>query len=45
MLILGTGPLAHSGLFRLKQTEELYGLQEKWFGLRMKLPDRVPSFE
>jgi polar amino acid transport system substrate-binding protein len=32
-------------LARLKQTEELYGLQERWFGLRMKLPDRVPSFD
>ena len=32
-------------LARLKQSEELYGLQEKWFGLRMKLPDRVPSFD
>lgn len=32
-------------LSRLKQTEELYGLQERWFGLRMKLPDRVPSFD
>jgi polar amino acid transport system substrate-binding protein len=32
-------------LARLKQTEELYGLQEKWFGLRMKLPERVPSFD
>ena len=30
---------------RLKQTEELYALQEKWFGFRMKLADRVPSFE
>jgi polar amino acid transport system substrate-binding protein len=32
-------------LARLKQTEELYALQERWFGLRMKLPDRVPSFD
>ena len=32
-------------LTRLKQNEELYRLQEKWFGFRMKLADRVPSFE
>ena len=32
-------------LARLKQTGELYDLQEKWFGLRMKLPDRVPPFD
>ena len=32
-------------LTRLKQNGELYGLQEKWFGFRMKLADRVPSFD
>jgi polar amino acid transport system substrate-binding protein len=32
-------------LARLKQTEELYGLQEKWFGFRMKLADKVPTFD
>ena len=32
-------------LTRLKQNEELYRLQEKWFGFRMKLADRVPSFD
>jgi polar amino acid transport system substrate-binding protein len=32
-------------LARLKQTEELYKLQEKWFGFRMKLADRVPTFD
>ena len=32
-------------LTRLKQNEEIYKLQEKWFGFRMKLADRVPSFD
>ena len=32
-------------LTRLKQNEELYRLQEKWFGFRMKLADRVPTFD
>jgi polar amino acid transport system substrate-binding protein len=32
-------------LARLKQNEELYRLQEKWFGFRMKLADRVPTFD
>jgi polar amino acid transport system substrate-binding protein len=32
-------------LTRLKQNEELYRLQEKWFGFRMKLADKVPSFD
>jgi polar amino acid transport system substrate-binding protein len=32
-------------LTRLKQNEELYKLQEKWFGFRMRLADKVPSFD
>ena len=28
---------------RLKSSGEIYRLQEKWFGLRMDLPDAVPS--
>lgn len=28
----------------LKASGEIYGLQEKWFGIRMDLADKVPSF-
>lgn len=31
-------------LGRLKADGTLYGLQEKWFGFRMQLADKVPSF-
>lgn len=33
------------GLARLKADGEIYKLQEKWFGFRMQLADKVPSFE
>ena len=31
-------------LTRLKANDEIYALQEKWFGFRMDLADQVPSF-
>lgn len=31
-------------LTRLKQNDELYKLQEKWFGFRMRLADKIPTF-
>ena len=31
-------------LTRLKQSEEIYKLQEKWFGFRMDLADSIPVF-
>lgn len=33
-----------SELNRLKGTEEIYELQEKWFGFRMDLADEIPTF-
>ena len=27
----------------IKKSGEIYALQEKWFGLRMELPDAVPA--
>lgn len=34
-----------SELTRLKENDEIYALQEKWFGFRMDLADEVPSFD
>ncbi|MEM6383143.1 MAG: transporter substrate-binding domain-containing protein [Pseudomonadota bacterium] len=31
-------------LTRLKDNDEIYALQEKWFGFRMNLADEIPSF-
>jgi ABC-type amino acid transport substrate-binding protein len=28
----------------MKQSGELYELQEKWFGFRMNVADTIPSF-
>jgi polar amino acid transport system substrate-binding protein len=28
----------------LKASGEIYALQEKWFGVRMQLADKVPTF-
>lgn len=33
-----------SELTRLKTSEEIYALQEKWFGFRMELSDTIPTF-
>lgn len=33
-----------SELKRMKADDSLYKLQEKWFGFRMKLADKIPSF-
>lgn len=33
-----------SELTRLKTSDEIYALQEKWFGFRMDLADTIPSF-
>lgn len=33
-----------SELTRLKASDEIYALQEKWFGFRMDLADAIPSF-
>ena len=29
---------------KLKASETIYKLQEKWFGFRMNLPDKLPTF-
>ena len=31
-------------IMRLKKSGKIYELQEKWFGLKMDLPDEIPSF-
>ena len=31
-------------LTRLKENDEIYKLQEKWFGFRMDLADTIPTF-
>jgi polar amino acid transport system substrate-binding protein len=28
----------------MKKSGEIYALQEKWFGFRMKLSDTIPTF-
>lgn len=33
-----------SELLRLKESGEIYALQEKWFGFEMELSDEIPSF-
>lgn len=33
-----------SELIRLKESGEIYALQEKWFGFEMELADEIPSF-
>ena len=35
----------NDGLARLKADDRIYKLQEKWFGFRMQLADKVPSFD
>ncbi len=32
-------------LAELKADDRLYKLQEKWFGFRMQLADKIPTFE
>jgi len=28
----------------MKKSDEIYTMQEKWFGFKMKLSDAIPSF-
>ena len=36
--------LLNTELARMKGDGSIYKLQEKWFGFRMTLPDKTPSF-